>query len=199
MPYYLRLADNKDLTLTPHVYTKALARARGALPPSDQPWRLPGRRLRHLRQDRQCRRGQRRSPTRAAGAGCARYLEANGRFQFSPEWSLTSSIRAGHRQDRHAPLRPHPRRPPAQLRRGRADHARQLSVDRRLGVRGLARRRRPEAVPDRAARDRRAAAARRSVARRHRSSSRATASPSCASTARTRSAPSPARAGTCAA
>ena len=54
---------------------------------------------------------------------------------------------AGHRQDRHAALRPDPRRPAAQLRRGRADHPRQLSVDRRLGVRGPARRRRPEAVP----------------------------------------------------
>ena len=74
----------------------------------------------------------------------------------------------------------------------------QLYQHRRLGVPGPARRRRPEADPDRACRRSMPASGstRRSSAAR--SSCRPTASRSCASTARTRSAPSPARAGTCA-
>ena len=92
VPYYLRLGDNKDLTLTPHVYTRALPALEG--------------RFRHLTSlgayqiggfvtygkidrvdevDPIANQGSRR--------GVRAYVEANGRFQFSPEWSLTSSIR----------------------------------------------------------------------------------------------------------
>ena len=93
-------------------------------------------------------------------------------WQLDPEWSITDLASRRDRQDRHAPLRHHQRRPAAQRRQRRADHARQLHLDRRLGVPGTARRRQAEADPDRAAGDRRALPARRHR-RRHSSSSQA--------------------------
>ena len=92
LPYYLRLADNKDLTLTPHVYTRALPALEG--------------RFRHLTSLGAYQVGgfltygkidnvDEVNPIANQGSrrGVRAYLEANGRFQFSPEWSLTSSIR----------------------------------------------------------------------------------------------------------
>ena len=92
VPYYLRLGDNKDLTLTPHVYTKTLPAAEA--------------RFRHLTSLGAYQIGgfvtygkiDNIDEVNATGTGDSRrglraYLEANGRFQFSPAWSLTSSIR----------------------------------------------------------------------------------------------------------
>ena len=92
VPYYLRLADNQDLTLTPHVYTKSLPAMEA--------------RFRHLTSLGAYQIGgfvtsgkidniDEVNPIANQGSrrGIRAYVEANGRFQFSPEWSLTSSIR----------------------------------------------------------------------------------------------------------
>ncbi|MCY7398058.1 MAG: LPS assembly protein LptD, partial [Sphingomonas bacterium] len=92
VPYYLRLADNKDLTLTPHVYSSALPAMEA--------------RFRHLTSLGAYQIGgfatygkidnvDEVNPIANQGSrrGIRAYVEANGRFQFSPEWSLTSSIR----------------------------------------------------------------------------------------------------------
>jgi LPS-assembly protein len=91
LPYYIRLSSSRDLTLTPHVYT-------GNLPALEARYRrlghngafqvggfatyggidsVDGNRL--ITGDRH---------------GLRAYVEGNGRFQFSPEWRLTSSLRA---------------------------------------------------------------------------------------------------------
>ncbi|MDQ3074566.1 MAG: LPS assembly protein LptD [Pseudomonadota bacterium] len=92
VPYYLRLADNKDLTLTPHVYSKALpaVEARFRHLTSLGAYQVGGF-LTHGKIDRideidATGRADSRRGIRA-------YVEGNGRFQFSPEWSVTSSIR----------------------------------------------------------------------------------------------------------
>ena len=92
VPYYVRLADNKDLTLTPHLYTKSLPALEG--------------RFRHLTSLGAYQIGgfvtngkidnvDEVNPIANQGSrrGIRAYVEANGRFQFSPEWSLTSAIR----------------------------------------------------------------------------------------------------------
>jgi LPS-assembly protein len=142
------------------------------------------------------RRGQRHADRRSR-RGVRGYFEANGKLPARSPMEHHQLAPGRHRQDRHPALRHHPRRPPAQLRQCRADHPRQLCLDRRLGVPGPARRRRQKQIP----------IALPAIDARLRLDDpclggkvelRPTASPSCASTARTRSAPSPARAGTCA-
>ena len=92
VPYYLRIADNKDLTLTPHVYTKALPaiEARFRRLTSLGAYQVGGF-LTHGKVDRV-------DEINATGGqdsrrGIRGYVEANGRLQFSPEWSLTSALR----------------------------------------------------------------------------------------------------------
>ena len=93
VPYYLRIAPNRDLTLTPHLFTKAL-------PAAEARWRHLTKRgayqlgafVTHGRIDRV----DQISLTEAAAEdkrGLRAYIEGNGRFQFTPEWSLTSSVR----------------------------------------------------------------------------------------------------------
>ena len=95
VPYYLRLAPNRDLTLTPHVYTKTL-------PAAEARWRhltkkgayQLGAFVTHGRIDRVDRFNLTDMGTQADDRrGFRAYVEGNGRFQFTPEWSLTSSIR----------------------------------------------------------------------------------------------------------
>jgi LPS-assembly protein len=92
VPYYLRLADNKDLTLTPHVFTKALpaveARFRHL---TDLGAYQIGGFLTYGKIDRIDEVNA--TDSQGSRRGIRGYLEANGRLQFSPEWSLTSSIR----------------------------------------------------------------------------------------------------------
>ena len=83
MPYYLRLADNKDLTLTPHVYTKALPAIEA--------------RFRHLTSLGAYQVGGfltygkidsidqvNATGSQSSRRGIRAYFEANGRFQFEP-------------------------------------------------------------------------------------------------------------------
>jgi LPS-assembly protein len=88
-PYYLKLAPNRDATITPHVYTGVLPMIEG--------------RYRHLTPLGAFQVGGyltygSRIPLDLEKAGVRdrgirAYLEGNGRFQLSPEWSVTASGR----------------------------------------------------------------------------------------------------------
>jgi LPS-assembly protein len=87
--YYQRLADNRDLTATAHVYTKAppmLAVQYRALTDKGA-YQITG----------YATESRRIPVTGGAVTGSERdfrgYIYANGRFQLSPHWSLTASIR----------------------------------------------------------------------------------------------------------
>ncbi|MBC7985288.1 MAG: LPS-assembly protein LptD [Sphingomonadaceae bacterium] len=90
-PYYMQLADNRDLTLTPRVYS-------GVVPSIEAHYR-------HLASEGafQVRGiatyGENRPINPPPGGiedgddGFRGYIEANGRFQFTPQWSATGSMR----------------------------------------------------------------------------------------------------------
>jgi LPS-assembly protein len=87
-PYYLRIASNRDLTLTPHVYTSALpaleAQYRaltryGAYQVSG--FATYGSRI------------ETGSPATTSQRDFRGYIDASGRFQFDPKWSVSGSIR----------------------------------------------------------------------------------------------------------
>ena len=92
VPYYMRVADNIDLTVTPHVYTKAL-------PAIEARWRhltsLGAYQLGGFLTYGRVDRVDEIATTNPVDdrRGIRGYFEGNGRFQFSPEWSLTSSLR----------------------------------------------------------------------------------------------------------
>jgi LPS-assembly protein len=92
LPYYIQLAPNRDLTVTPHFYTEVMPaieaqyRAltdRGA-------WQASG----------MLTYSSRFSATTAAAPPPNRnkdlrgYLDANGQFQYGPNWTVSGSIRA---------------------------------------------------------------------------------------------------------
>ena len=89
LPYYIRLAPNRDLTITPHVYTEVLPMLEG--------------RYRHLTELGAYQIGGyvtygSRIPLRLEEAGIRdrgvrAYLEANGRLQLDPYWTLTAQGR----------------------------------------------------------------------------------------------------------
>ncbi|MEQ1509340.1 MAG: LPS assembly protein LptD [Sphingopyxis sp.] len=88
LPYYLRLSDQNDLTLTPHIYSgappmaEAMLRgltARGA-------WRIQGFGTFSQRVPVGSPGGTGRNDYRG-------YLDATGGFQFNPRWSLSFSAR----------------------------------------------------------------------------------------------------------
>ena len=93
VPYYLRLADNRDLTITPHVYLKTL-------PALETRWRhltgigayQLGAFVTHGKVDRVDRISL-IGADNGSQRGIRAYFEGNGRFQFNPLWSLTSSFR----------------------------------------------------------------------------------------------------------
>ncbi len=89
VPYYLKLAPNRDATITPHLYTEVAPMLEG--------------RYRHLtglgpfQVGAFVTYGSRLPITAPATAvrdeGVRAYVEANGRFQLSPLWSVTASGR----------------------------------------------------------------------------------------------------------
>ena len=91
LPYYWRLDRNRDLTVTPHVYT-------GSLPALEARWR-------HLTSIGAYQVGafvtygdipdpDRFDLTPTDRDGLRGYFEANGRFQLDPYWTVTGSLRA---------------------------------------------------------------------------------------------------------
>jgi lipopolysaccharide assembly outer membrane protein LptD (OstA) len=158
-PYYRRFAPNRDLTVTPHLFT-------GSLPAIEARYRhlnrigafqlggfLTHSKIDDADDDVSTSGGSRRE------RGFRAYVEGNGRAQLDPLWSITSAFRVA--SDKTVTRRYDITRDdrPAQLRQCRADRPRQLRQHRRLGVPGAARRRRTGADPDRLAGDRRPLAA----------------------------------------
>jgi LPS-assembly protein len=86
VPYYYRIASNRDLTITPHVYS-------AALPLIDAKYRALTRRGAYQIA------GFATYGSRIPVTGAVRrrdfrgYLDANGRFQLDADWSLSGSIR----------------------------------------------------------------------------------------------------------
>lgn len=91
LPYYLQIAPNRDLTLTPHVYSEVLPAIEG--------------RYRALTSSGAYQLGgmitySSRIPATIGGAAAQStdrdirgYFEANGRFQLAPDWTITGATR----------------------------------------------------------------------------------------------------------
>ena len=87
-PYYLRIAPNKDATITPHIYT-------GVLPALEVSYRQLTD-LGAFQLGGFVTYGSRLDPTQTdpnPNKGLRAYVEGNGRFQLDPHWSLTFSGR----------------------------------------------------------------------------------------------------------
>jgi LPS-assembly protein len=92
MPYYLQLGPNRDVTVTPHVYSKVL-------PALEAQYRaLTGTGAYQIAG--MITEGS-RLPATTTGSGTAAtsnrgvrgYIDANGRFQLDPRWSISGSTR----------------------------------------------------------------------------------------------------------
>ena len=90
-PYYWRLDRNKDLTVTPHIYT-------GALPALEARWRhltsIGAYQIGAFVTHGEVPESDPNDLTPDTRDGIRGYFEANGRFQLSPHWQLTGSLRA---------------------------------------------------------------------------------------------------------
>ncbi|MXP14614.1 LPS assembly protein LptD [Altererythrobacter confluentis] len=86
--YYFRLGDNRDLTLGAYLFTKAppMATAQWRHLTEKGAYQITG----YLTQSR---RISTFTGTPTSERDLRGYVAANGKFQFSPEWSLTGSIR----------------------------------------------------------------------------------------------------------
>ena len=91
LPYYWRLAPNRDLTITPHVYSKTLPALEGRFRSltSLGAYQLGGF----------ITYGEAADPdpnalTPSSNDHIRGYFEANGKFQLDPYWSVTSALRA---------------------------------------------------------------------------------------------------------
>ena len=90
LPYYIMLAPNRDLTITPHVYSNVLPgigvqyRALGTTGAFQASGFVTyGSRL----------TGVVNTPGQSGDRDIRGYIDVNGRWQFGPYWTLTSSVR----------------------------------------------------------------------------------------------------------
>ncbi len=88
LPYYLRLAPNRDLTLTPHIYSNAAPMAEVELRglTGSGSWRVQGF-------GTYSQRVPVTTPTATGRDDFRGYLDTSGGFQFDPRWSLSFSGR----------------------------------------------------------------------------------------------------------
>ena len=91
LPYYLKLAPNRDATITPHVYTGVLPMLQGQYRELTElgAYQVGGYLTYGSRLPLSVIRG---GGTERDG-GIRAYLEGNGRFQLNPLWSVTTSAR----------------------------------------------------------------------------------------------------------
>ena len=88
LPYYLKIAPNRDLTITPHAYSQALPALAGKYRALTQngAYQISG-----------IATYGSLIPTATAGIASKRrfraYIDASGRFQLDPQWSVSGSIR----------------------------------------------------------------------------------------------------------
>ncbi|HEX8364791.1 MAG TPA: LPS assembly protein LptD [Allosphingosinicella sp.] len=90
-PYYARLARNRDLTLTPHVYSDVLPMFEGQYRALN---RLGAYQIHaYATQGSRLRADPNVPPPLGVESGIRAYVDANGRFQLDPRWSVTGSLR----------------------------------------------------------------------------------------------------------
>ena len=149
-PYHWQIGPNRDLTLTPHVYT-------GVFPAIEAKYRqldswgafqvggfLTYGTIESVDPD-----------VTSDAQGLPRLFRSQRQGQLDPAWSITTSLRAASDKTitRRYDITNDDRL--RNVRQRRADQPEFLHLDRRLGIRRAARRGRPaEADPDRPARDR---------------------------------------------
>ena len=91
VPYYLRLAPNRDTTFTPHVYSDVLPMLEAEY---RQLTSLGAFQLRgYVTHGSRLELDPLALPAPGGNEGWRAYLEGNGRFQLSPAWSITGSAR----------------------------------------------------------------------------------------------------------
>jgi len=91
LPYYQRFSPNRDLTITPHIYT-------GVLPAIEAKYRQLNRVgafqiggfVTYGRIEELTELGE---PEETGQKGIRAYFEGNGKFQLDPEWSITAASR----------------------------------------------------------------------------------------------------------
>lgn len=90
LPYYFRLAPNRDLTLTPHVYTNVLPalEAQYRALTSRGAYQISGMITESRREPISINPAATPSQRDIRG-----YLDASGRFQLDPNWSISGSLR----------------------------------------------------------------------------------------------------------
>ena len=89
LPYYFKLAPNRDLTITPHIYSKVLPaiEAQYRALTDNGAWQARGMLTYSSRFSAGAVLPDRNKDVRG-------YIDANGRFQYGPDWTVTGSIRA---------------------------------------------------------------------------------------------------------
>jgi LPS-assembly protein len=85
VPFHVAIAPNRDLTLTPHVYS-------GSLPGLEVKYRDLNR-LGAFQVGGFVTYGDRNDDDPGSDNGLRAYIDANGKFQFTPLWSLTGQLR----------------------------------------------------------------------------------------------------------
>ena len=91
LPYYLKLAPNRDATLTPHLYTGVLPMLEGRYRQLTElgAFQLGG----YVTYGSRLPVSVIRSGVGERDQGIRAYVEGNGRFQLNPLWSVTASAR----------------------------------------------------------------------------------------------------------
>ena len=89
VPYHWQIGPNRDATITPHLYTNVLPAVDAQVSRAQQPRRVPARRLPDLRQGRPHRSDFHRGRERRFRG----YFDGNGRFQLDPPGALPASFR----------------------------------------------------------------------------------------------------------
>lgn len=91
LPYYLQFAPNRDLTITPHLYSKVAPALEGQyrMLGHKGAWQAKGMVTYSSRQSATAA-GIAPSPSNNDVRG---YIDANGRFQLDPYWTVTAAIR----------------------------------------------------------------------------------------------------------
>ena len=90
LPYYFRLAPNRDLTVTPHVYSKTAPAIEGKY---RQLTSLGAYQVGGFLTYSRVEDPDPTDPTPTERNDIRAYAEGNGKFQFDPYWSLTGSLR----------------------------------------------------------------------------------------------------------
>ena len=90
LPYYLRLAENRDLTITPHVFTEALPAIEGRYRQLGETgaWQVGG-----FVTYGDIDNPDPDAPNKTLEESVRGYFEGNGRFQFDPYWRTTFNAR----------------------------------------------------------------------------------------------------------